>query len=178
MSEEIKYKGRIFEVVQKRVVIDGEEKVFELARRSPGVRLIIVTPDNQLLLTKEHRKELNAWDYRLPGGKVFDTLDEYGQFAGDVLSKAEEAARKEAEEEVGIKVEEVKFFNKSVAGATVEWDLYYFIVSKYGEVKQKLEAGENIEIVKVDFEEAKQMCLDGRISEDRSVGVLLRFLLK
>ncbi len=44
--------------------------MFETAVRSPGVRLIIVK-DNQMLITKEFRGELDDYDYRLPGGKVF-----------------------------------------------------------------------------------------------------------
>jgi len=53
-----------------------KEVVFETARRAPGVRLIIVR-DGQMLITREFRNELDDYDYRLPGGKVFDTLDEY-----------------------------------------------------------------------------------------------------
>ena len=57
-------------------------RTFELARRAPGVRVII--PDHRaagkVLLTKEFRRELNGGTSRLPGGKVFDTLAEFETF--------------------------------------------------------------------------------------------------
>src|SRR3989344_2025656 len=109
-NEKIVYKGKIVEVVQKVIKRDGKEIFFEYARRSPGTRLMIITSDNSILLTREFRHELNEYDYRLPGGKVFDTLEEYNSFLSenkDILAKATEAAKKEAKEEVGIEVEEI-----------------------------------------------------------------------
>jgi hypothetical protein len=41
------------------------------------VRIIIQNEEKKILLTKEFRYELDAYDWRLPGGKVVDTLDEY-----------------------------------------------------------------------------------------------------
>jgi 8-oxo-dGTP pyrophosphatase MutT (NUDIX family) len=181
-SEDIVYQGRIIEVVNQKVNTQGKEQVFEYARRSPGTRLIIVSPENKILLTKEFRMEVSGYDYRLPGGKVFDTLVEYNEFsqsAGDIIPKAELAAKKEAVEEVGIDVEEINHFATSKVGSTVVWDLIYFVVSKYSHRKagQELDgAGEDIEVVEVTFDEAKEICLDGRMQEDRSVAVLLKYL--
>ena len=176
--EEVVFKGKIIEVVQKKDEATG--KVFEFARRSPGVRLIIVDQSgDKVLVTKEHRHEVGGWDYRLPGGKVFDTLEEYDSFllSGDeVLGVAEKAAIKEAKEEAGVVVQEIKYLGTSHCGATIVWDLFYFLVSRFEKGEQSLELGENIEIVQVDLEEARAMCLDGRISEDRSAMMLLKYL--
>ena len=131
-------------------------------------------------MTKELRKEVGGYDIRLPGGKVFDSLDEYRSScdAGEnLLEKAEATARKEAREEVGIKIEQLRYLTKSTCGATVEWDLYYFHVEKFVELeRQSLETGEDIEVIKIHRDEVLQMCLDGRIGEDRSVAVLFRLL--
>lgn len=176
--ETITYQGKIIEVVEKTVDIQGRQKIFEFARRSPGTRLIIPEGDF-ILLSKEFRYELNRFDYRLPGGKVFDSLEEYNyaEKSFDVLLlAAEQAAKKEAHEEVGINVTGLKFFHKSVCGATVEWDLYYFIVESFEKDKQHLEEGEIISVELVHKDEVKNMCLDGRISEERSALLLLRYL--
>ncbi len=165
------YQGKIIEVIQ-----DGKR---EFARRSPGTRLLIVK-DNQILLTKEYREELKDFDYRLPGGKVFDTLTEYNQFiesGNDILIIAQEAAIKEAREEVGIEAIDIKYIWTSVCGATIVWDLYYFLVSQFTELEsQTLEEGENINPVWFTYEETKQLALSEKMQEDRSVAVLLRFL--
>jgi len=153
----------------------------EFARRSPGVRLIVPTTDGNVLLTKEYRPELKAYDFRLAGGKVIDTLIEYNSFlktGGDIKEKAREAAEREAQEEIGIVVKEAELFAVSRCGLTVEWDLFYFVVNAYEQGTQNLEEGEDITVVPTPIAEAQAMCLDGRISEERSALILLRYLNK
>ena len=176
--EKITHRGNIIEVVQKEVSLDGKIKTFEYARRSPGVRLII-PQNNKILLTKEFRYELKTYDYRLPGGKVFDSLNEYNnalEQSVDILDNARLAAIKEAKEEVGIDIKDLSFFHKSICGATIIWDLYYFIVNKADWTAQELELGEDIKTELFEKEEVQAMCLDGRISEERSALILLKFL--
>ena len=101
-KEEIRYKGKLFEVVSEPVEIDGKTFAFEKVRRSPGVRLIIGDGQGNIMLTREFRRELSEFDYRLPGGKVFDSLDEFNKFKqskGNIIEKAKQAALKEAKEE-------------------------------------------------------------------------------
>lgn len=103
--EHIAYKGRLFEVVEQE---QPNGKIYEKARRAPGVRLIIFDSSSErVLLTREWRQELQGWDYRLPGGKVFDTLEEYDAFRNsdrDIEIVAAEKAQAEALEEAGIDV--------------------------------------------------------------------------
>jgi len=174
----IKHQGKIIEVVHEDVEINGKKKTFEFARRSPGVRLII-PHKNGFLISKEYRHELKDYDYRLPGGKVFDSLKEYNQSLKaktDIVKSAEQTARREAREEVGIDVKKLSFLHKSICGATVIWDLFYFKVIEFEQKDQKLEEGEDITVEWVSAETAKEMCLDGRIREERSAPIFLRYL--
>lgn len=177
MSKEvITHQGRIVEVVQ---FSPNDKQTFEKARRAPGTRLIIPTGSKEILLTKEHRHEIGGYDFRLPGGKVFDSLTKYNDFlqsGADILGPAAEKAKQEAHEEVGIEVKKLSHFHTSVLGSTMEWDLYYFVIESFEEISQALEDGEDIEVVKCSYDEAKKMCLDGRISEERSALTLLRYL--
>ncbi len=176
--ENSKYKGKIFEIFEKDVEAGERTVKFEIARRAPGTRLII-PKEGMILLTKEFRHELNGFDYRLPGGKVFDLFDDYldsVKSEKNIEAEAEKAARKEALEEAGVVVKNIELFHKSVCGATVMWDLYYFIVKEFEETTQQLEEDEDIEVVWIEKEKAKEMCLNGGISEERSALVLLRYL--
>ena len=56
--------------------------------------------------------------------------------------------------------------------------LYYFVVRSYATSSQKLEDGEDVSIVPVTNEEARDMALNGRMQEDRSALMLLRYLSK
>ncbi len=179
-SEEIVYKGKLIEIVHRKMKAGDKEFTIELARRAPGTRLIIVK-ENKILLTKEYRMKLKEWDTRLPGGKVFDSLNEYNEFlksGKDIKEAAKTAAKKEALEEVEIIANNLSFFAISPCGATIVWDLYYFVVTSFEESKkgQHLETGEYIKIEWVNFEDVKKMCLDGTIQEGRTSTILLRFL--
>lgn len=179
MSEKVVYRGKIIEIVQ---LPQPNGKVFEVARRAPGTRLIILSEDgSQLLLTREHRREIGDYDFRLPGGKVFDTLEEYDAFrvsGKDILIPAEAKARGEALEETGLVFKKLHHVYTSVCGTTMEWDLYYFVIDEWEEntAGQALEEGEDISVSWYPKAEVKEMALDGRIREDRSAAVLLRYL--
>lgn len=179
-KEEIVVKGKIFELVH---LVQPDGRVFEVARRAPGVRVIVHDVSaGKILLTKEFRHELEGWDYRLPGGKVFDTLDEFEVFrAGgtEIADAARKKAVEEIQQEAGIEIDELEFYKKSILGATVEWDLYVFISEKWklNELGQELEQGEKIEADNwVDYSEARRMILDGSMSEERIGLILLQWL--
>lgn len=178
--EDITSKGTIFELVQTK---QNDGRIFEVARRAPGVRLIIHDNDaKKILLTKEFRHELGTWDYRLPGGKVFDSLDEFSAFRDsgeDILEAAKHQAINEAQQEAGIEIANLELYKKSILGATVEWDLYVFETSDWQlRVEgQELEVGEKIEADNwLGYEEARRMALDGSMAEERIALIVLQWL--
>lgn len=175
------FSGRIIAIVQQEVDIGtGSVKTFEKAVRSPGTRIIIHDKQKQsILITKEYRHELESFDYRLPGGKVVDSLSEYQSIIDsqeDISRLAQEAAIREAKEEVGIISSDCSFFTKNHTGATIERDLYYFILENCIFGPQDLESGEHISYDWYSYDEVLHMCVNGLISEDRSAMVLIRYL--
>jgi hypothetical protein len=72
----------------------------------------------------------------------------------------------------------LELFLVSHCGGSFEWDLYYFIVKKYEEVGQKLEEDEKIESIKVSSAELFELAISGKMKEDRSVAVILKYLYK
>jgi len=177
LKEKVIFQWKIVEIVHQLVKIEDQELVFEIARRSPGVRLIICDK-NKILLTKEYRKEIKGWDYRLPGGKVFDTLTEYNKNKKNIKKYALVAAKRECEEEVGLVPQDSKLYYISQAWATVERDLYYYIVTKFTTHTkwQQLELGEYIDVEWKTKKEILSLIQKWEMHEDRSVGVLMRYL--
>lgn len=165
--------------------IHDEKKVIkrQMVRRPPGIRATIVDSQaSKILLSREFRYELNAWDYRLPGGKVFDSLSEYKESLqrGDVLEHVERTVAKEVLEEVGICVFDPKLYKVSHDGAGCIWDLYYYVITEYemNEDGPFLEDDEVVDgFVWKDYDEVIDMCCRQEIHEDRTVGVLLSYIL-
>lgn len=191
--EEIKYEGKLFQIVDRsktaQIRMDGttieKEIVWELASRPPGVRALIMR-ENSILLNREYRYELDAWDYRLPGGKVFDTLKEYKQCAdsSELEEKIYRQLRTELREEADIDVHDAAFLRVDSLGFRIQWDLYYFLVrdfeilpSFYSQDYRKSKY-EFIEHRWVSPEESIQICLNGQMRESRSAYTLMWFLLQ
>ena len=179
------FDGAIVEVLQKTLP-NGD--VHEIARRSPGVRMIIVTPENKFLISREKRDYLEkGWDYRLPGGKVVDKLPDYlllleklenGLDGGDLTPTVQAAVIKESKEEVGITVRNPGLLHISTSGGTIEWDLWYWLVKDFDQGRQELEHDEEIEIVEMTPFEVAQLVINKEFSEDRSRVVLMDYLIK
>jgi 8-oxo-dGTP pyrophosphatase MutT (NUDIX family) len=173
------FRGKIGEVIHTK---QNDGRVFERYRRPPGTRLIIVSPDKKILITKEHRSEAAGVDLRLPGGKVCDSLEDYHALlvsGKDIIAAATAGAIKEALEETGLIIENPQLITRANAGATVEWDLYYFLVDTYTKSPggQELEDGEDIEVTWMTATDLLQAIQNGQMQEWRSVGVLLAKVL-
>lgn len=113
---------------------------------------------------------------------MFDTLKEYKKAlkrSENIFGYAIEAAKRECFEETGLITKKIRHIHTTTSGATVIWDLFYFVIDEFKKCKngQNLENDEVVRLKWKTFEEVKQMCLSKEIKEDRTVGVLLRFLL-
>lgn len=181
-EERVSYNGKILQVLEQDMQIGEKHVKFERARRAPGIRLIILSKDkDKILIPREYRTEQGGYDFRLPGGKVFDSLTGYIDFLGtdeDILIPAAQKAKEEALEEVGIVVEDLRHFKTVNCGATVEWDLIYFVVEGHSEHSdgQQLEVGELIDVEWATLAEAEELVLSGQMGEYRSAMVLLQYI--
>lgn len=179
LKESTVFSGKIGEVVHTQ---QSDGRIFERFRRAPGTRLVIVSSENKILIAKELRQETGNYDLRLPGGKVCDILGDYHALLAsgtDTVEAARTAAAKEGREEVGLDLQNLELLTKANAGATVEWDLYYFLTRNYTELPegQQLEHGEDIEVTWMTPDEIREAITKGRMQEWRSVDVLLGLVL-
>lgn len=172
--------GEIVQVLQKH--LPGGH-IHEIARRSPGVRMIVVTPEEKILISRERRDYLvKEWDYRLPGGKVIDTCTEYIAALNsnnDELPEetTKQAVIKESKEEIGILVRDCKLLHISSSGGTIDCDLYYYEVTDFEWDEQELQHDEEIEVLQLDVSDVLGLIFRKEISEDKTRAVLLDYLL-
>lgn len=186
-APEIIFEGHIGAMVKLPVLIDMGmgyfEKDFQKFVRPPGVRIIAVE-DKKILFTKEFRHELNDFDYRLPGGKIFDSLDIFLPYITEEKEVEEKyilsAAFNELKEEASKIAKEFNIFKKSHSGASVGWDLHYVIAKNISDfLSDTKNEGEQIEeIVWKSFDDVQQMCFEGVIKEGRTAAVLMQFIHK
>ncbi|MFN9001718.1 MAG: NUDIX hydrolase, partial [Holosporales bacterium] len=178
---------RLFDIVEHDVQFsDDVIKRFQYARRSPGVR-ILVTNQDQMLITAEWRTEVSSWDFRLPGGKVFERAEDYQDFLSrkpqtSLVEKGQQAAAAELREECGLEIDSIslRHYHTSKCGATVEWDLLYYVVNFSGTQHAALNVspeGERTILQWLSYETVLDLCRQGVIGEDRTAAVLMRYIL-
>src|SRR5689334_7287618 len=84
------YEGRVFsvEVGEKRFP-NGQTHEVEIVRHAPSVVLIPIEADGQVVIIRQFRAPLDRETWEFPAGRV------------DAGESAEDAARRECEEEIG-----------------------------------------------------------------------------
>jgi ADP-ribose pyrophosphatase len=86
----IVYQGRVFSVeVGVRKFPDGREHAVEIVRHAPSVVLVPIDADGRIVLITQYRAPLDREIWECPAGRV------------DPGETAEQAARRECEEEIG-----------------------------------------------------------------------------
>lgn len=176
------YRGRYSRMIEVEDDMNGKKTLFEIAERSPGVRLLFINEDKQILLAKEWRREMEGWDYRLPGGKLFDKVSEYVEFlenGWDINKKAKEIAIAEWKQETGIIVKDMKIMKIDHVGSTVNWDLFYILVTDYDDsiLEQELHWAEDITIGRYDYKQVLDIMKTDKMQEWRSKGFLYDYIL-
>src|SRR5262245_58604758 len=87
----IVYEGRVFAVeVERRRFPDGSEHTVEIVRHAPSIVLIPLQDDGRLVIVKQYRAPIDRETWEVPAGRV------------DPGESAEDAARRECEEEIGL----------------------------------------------------------------------------
>ncbi len=86
------YQNPWLSLIEDEIQFENESRgTYAYAERSDGVSVIILNEKTEILLVKQYRYPIQAYEWNIPGGGI-DSLE------------PEEAARTEIEEEVGVKL--------------------------------------------------------------------------
>jgi 8-oxo-dGTP pyrophosphatase MutT (NUDIX family) len=183
-EDRVVFRSRLFEVIDFPAPEEHRSALrYERVRRAPGVRILLFDGTEDFLLSSEKRFEFGGDDLRLPGGKVFDETSADEPFwllsMKDKVSVAEEAARKELREELGVETGQLELLEVVPCGSTIEWDLYYFIGHSWSLLNEgpAKEAGEeSIEPVVLSVSALWDAVHTGQVAEGRSALVISKYL--
>lgn len=133
------------------------------------VAALALTKDNQVILVKQYRHALGETLLELPGGCVDDTDKSF-----------EEAIARELIEETGYKFEKIEYLCKTSANPSTNNNLLRAYLATGGEkiTDQKLDEGEDIEVLLFSIDEVKQLIRDNQLMQSMHVTALLYGLEK
>lgn len=139
------FEGIRFDVYQwEQELFDGKTTTFEIGIRLPTVQLIVLTENNKLILLQEEQPFNGKYIGMCGGGVERDEMPL-------------DSVKKELLEETGRKVndEDIEFWRLEEFGSkTYIWHSYYYILrNTHNGFSQKLEGGEKIKVLELDFDE-------------------------
>lgn len=161
-DHELVFAGKNFKVFHEHVTArSGARELHEYVWRTDGARIIALSGD-AILMSREYRHELGAFDWRLPGGKV------------DPGESPEDAARRELREETGCSASEWEFLWSTTPDSTVRYRRHFFVATGIQMGTPSRDDGEEIATTWMPIEQACQLALAGEIREEISALAVLR----
>ena len=165
LTSETKFEGRIIKVLRDTVELEnGKTSAREVVCHNGGVCVAALTEQNEVLLVRQFRYPYKEVLLELPAGKLEAGEDPF------------EAAKRELSEECGLTAD--NFIDLGVVYATVGYDsekIYLWAATGLHEVKQHLDAGEFLDVVKMPFDKALGLVMDGTIKDSKTQVALLKY---
>lgn len=154
INKEIKYDGPRFNVIQKQYEReDGLKVIRDCVEPGNAVIIIAVNENNEVIFIEQYRETIENVALELPAGMI------------EKNENPKEAAKRELEEETGIKAGNVEYLTSCFvsAGYTSE-KIYVYLARDLSYGKQHLDETEEIlSIKKIHIEECMKMILEDKI---------------
>lgn len=163
ISTETIYKGKIFDVSKVKIREGEAEYTREIVSHHGSAVIVPVFADNIIALVKQYRHAAQKYLLEIPAG----TLDEN--------ESPEIGARREVEEEIGVKagnIEKLSEFYVSPGFLTEK--MHVFLATELEASEQNLDEDEFLSIVKLTFPEAFEKIKNGEIEDVKTItGIIL-----
>lgn len=163
LSKKTVFKSKFFEV--KQVVVqrpNGKQFTKDIIYRNPVVFILPVTDNNEIYLLSQYR---DAYGKRLLE-VVAGTIEEEH---ADPLA----IAKKELHEETGITAQKWKQLTTLTLSVNMSANIHVFLAQDLQEGVAHTDDDEDIEVIKMPFDEAVQKALNGEINTASHMGVIL-----
>lgn len=158
-KENVIYKGKIFDLIQKKVVINNKIYQRDIIRHPGGVG-VLVTKENKILFVKQFRHAINKETLEIPAGKL-----EYGE-------DPKTCGIRELNEEAYLECEDLQLITSIVSTPGFCDELIWIYEAK--NIKATThhlaqDEDENIDLVRLDIKDAYQMILDQKIDDAKTI---------
>lgn len=169
ISEEVKYEGPRFNIVQKKYVRDdGVEFIRDIVNPGEAAVILPITDNNEIVFEKQLREAIGKVSLELPAGRV--EKDE----------KPVDAARRELEEETGLvadKMEHLMTLYPS-SGYTSE-KIHIYLAKGLSKGTAKPDTTEEIlDVIKIPVEECIEKVKNGELENASQIIAILLFSQK
>ena len=157
------YEGHIINVRVDTVRLpSGREATREIVEHSHAVCIVPIDNDGKVVLVRQYRKPAEEALLEVPAGGVED---------GEV---SEEAVLRELQEEIGYTADHIEHLSSFwVAPGWATEYMHAYLATGLKESRLEADEDENIEVVRLPFDEAVAMFKTGGINDGKTIAALL-----
>ena len=167
LESQVVYQGRVITVTRDTALLeDGTTALRDVVHHHGGACILPYYEDGTICMVRQFRYAMQQELWELPAGKLEAGEDPF------------EAAKRELSEECGLTADH--FTDLGVLYATVGYDserIYIWAATGLHPVGQHLDDDEFLDVVKMPFEKALGLVLDGTIRDSKTQVGLLKYAL-
>lgn len=164
MTNKLIHKGRLIELHHERVDFpDGGHTYFDIVKHPGGAVIAAINEQNQICLLRQWRHAIGKTIWELPAGCL-----EPGE-------PPLEAAKRELEEEAGVKAQQWRDLGYISSSPGFSNELLYLFEAR--DIKKgtvNLDDAEQLEAHWVDLDRAYEMCRNGDIIDAKTLATVLK----
>lgn len=163
VSQQVVYEGRVFGIsITEALSAAGNPMKVEIVHHPGGASAIPVNREGKIALVRQYRFPPQRFCLEIPAGRI------------DPGDTPLEAARRELEEEVGVRAHRMELVCEFYpTPGYCEERLYIYLATELEETRQHLDRDEEIEVYWVAFDEALELVRRGEIDDAKTIIALL-----
>lgn len=168
INGEVLYNGKVVKLEKDKVLCpNGKESYREVVRHNGGSAILCVTEENEILLIRQYRYPYDEVIYEIPAGKLEKGENPY------------DTAIREFEEETGNKATQLEYLGNIYpsCGYTSEV-IYLYLATDFTPTHSSFDEDEVIEVEYISISKVKEMILNGKIKDAKTICALSYYLLK
>lgn len=167
MDDDLLLSTKRFQVVRRSHTTSDEQIVTREIVRHPGAAVLLpILDDGRVVLVRNYRMAVGKWLIELPAGTL------------DPGESPAETARRELAEETGYRAKSMEPLTAFYPSPGIlDERMHVFVATGLEAGPTHLDAGEEIEVMPVAWQEALAMARDGRIEDAKTIAAILFYEL-
>ncbi|MCI8514889.1 MAG: NUDIX hydrolase [Lachnospiraceae bacterium] len=168
-KRELAYQGTILTIYRDTVRLpNGETEDWDTVHHNGAAAVIPVLSDGRILMVRQYRNALNRFMLELPAGAL-DSPDE----------PDEVCAARELEEETGYRSENLeRLICVNTTVAFCDERIGVFVARDLIPSRQKLDAGESLDVLAYTMEELEGKIFSGEITDGKTIAGLMAYKVR
>jgi len=159
LDREYIYRGKVLDLSRSRFQSEAKGEVtIEIVHHNGGSGVIPLFEDQTIALVRQWRYPLRRYSLEICAGRI------------ELGDNPEQTAIRELEEEMGLRAEQIKKLGEfNVAPGYCEERIYMYLAEGITASSQNLDDDEEIEVIRLPFDEALEKVRVGEIDDAKSI---------